>query len=299
MERVWCDHRYEFKRVSKLPLGDCSAPLLLECMYCQTAIRTRCKATREEKCAGCGLRHRKMVARVMRSGFPDRPEGFFFVTLTAPGVEGGLVWDQSCGHVDGECSGEKGCKVERLPMAVWNSTAPQRWSWFVTEMRRQLTKALQFCGSWETQARGALHRHVIIWCPGVTFRRFKAAVRLSAHRYGFGRQYDVQPMSGADARDVARRAGYCAAYVTKGSERAESLDTDTGELRQGGYWAWSASRHWGQTMKAIRAEQRAWVVERLGRPDSADAEPGGAAALDLEREIYAAFPGSVLVEGCL
>ncbi len=242
-----------------------------------------------------------MVARVMRSGFTtDRPEGFFFVTLTAPGVEHGLIWDQACGHTDGECSGELGCKVERLPMAAWNATAPQRWSWFVEEMRRNLKRrGLQFCGSWETQARGALHRHVIVWCPGVTERRFRAAVRLSAHRYGFGRQIDVQPISGADAREQARRAGYCAAYVTKGGERATSLDTDTGEIRQGGYRVWSASRRWGQTMKAIRAEQQAWVLERLGRPDSADAEPGGAAALDLEREIYATFPGSVLVERCL
>jgi len=214
---MWCEHVWTFDRVSTVRLGDCTSPLVLICALCESVLRVRCNATREEKCKACGLRHRRLVARVLRSGFNgDRPDGFFFVTLTAPGVDGGLVWDQSCGHLEGECSGEKGCKVERLPMAQWNRTAPQRWSWFMTEMRRQLKRDVQFAGTWETQARGALHRHVLIWCPGVTDRRFRAAVRLCAHRYGFGKQYDVQSISGSDAREQARKAGYCAAYVTKG-----------------------------------------------------------------------------------
>lgn len=301
MERLWCDHSWSYHETSSVPLGDCERPTVLACDRCSTAMRVRCRATREDRCKGCGVRHRRDVARVFRSGFSgDRPEGFFFVTLTAGGEADGLVWDRErCGHEPSECSGDKGCKVQSVPMAEWNSTAPQRWSWFVTELRRSLKRDVQFCGSWEVQQRGALHRHVLIWCPSVTERRFRACVRMGAYRYGFGRQFDVQPMSGANARDVARRAGYCASYCTKGGDRAESIDFATGEIKPGGYRPWSASRRWGQTMKAIREEQRAWVAERLGRLGSADAEPGGAAALDLDTEIYATFPGSVLVEGCL
>lgn len=243
--------------------------------HCDSAIRVRCKATREDRCRGCGKRHRRNAARVFRSGFSaDRPEGFFFVTLTAGGEDDGLVWDRErCGHRPGDCSGPKGCKVETVPMADWNSRAPQNWSWFVTEMRRCLKRDLQFCGSWKVQARGALHRHVIMWCPGVTQRRFRAAVRMSASRWSFGRELNVQPVSGSDAREIARRAGYCASYCTKGGDRAETIDRHTAEIRQGDYRPWSASRRWGQTMKAIREEQLAWLQELLASmPASAEAE---------------------------
>lgn len=207
MEPLWCSHAWRFDRVSRVPLNDCEQPTVLVCDACQSALRVRCKATREDRCTGCGRRHRRNVARVFRSGFrPDRPDGFFFITLTAPGEADGLVWDRTmCGHQEGECSGEKGCKVEAVPMAEWNATAPQRWSWFVTDMRRDLKRDLQFCGSWEVQARGALHRHALVWCPGVTTRRFRAAVRLCRRRWGFGQQYDAQPLSGNDAREIARK----------------------------------------------------------------------------------------------
>lgn len=68
-------------------------------------------------------------------------------------------------HSPCDCSGELGCKVEAVTMADWNSSAPQRWSWFMTEMRRPLERRVQFCGSWEVQSRGALHRHTLMWCP--------------------------------------------------------------------------------------------------------------------------------------
>jgi len=71
----------------------------------------------------------------------------------------------------------------------------------------------------------------------------------------------------------------------------------TGEVRVGGYRSWGASRRWGQTIKSIRAEQRAWAEEqRQGRPEAADAAPGGAvaaggeAALDPDTDIYATTP---------
>ena len=302
MERLWCDHSWQYVGTSKLPLGDCERPTMLRCTNCESTMRVRCRATREDKCAACGRRHRRNVARVFRSGFgPDRPEGFFFVTLTAGGEAEGLTWDrEACGHSPGECSGEKGCTVEAIPMAVWNGCAPQRWSGFVTAMRRYLKRPIQFCGSWEVQGRGALHRHVLMWCPGVTQQRFRASVRWCAYRYGFGRQHDTQAISGDDAREIARKAGYCAAYCTKGGDRAKTLNFATGEIRSGGYRPWSASWGWGQTMKAIRAEQLAWVQDQRGAALSpATAGPGGAAALDLDKEIYATVPGSVHVEGCL
>jgi hypothetical protein len=124
-------------------------------------------------------------------------------------------------------------------------------------------------------------------------------VRLCAFRYGFGRQHNTQAIGRGDAHEIARRAGYCAAYCTKGGDRATTLDVTTGELRAGGYGPWSASRSWGQTMKSIRAEQLAWVQDQRAAAESpATAGPGGVAALDLNSDIYATLPGSVVVEGC-
>ena len=276
-------------------LGGCEAPTVLRCVLCETTMQVRCRATRDDRCGPCSERHRKDIARVMRSGFNgDRPSGFFFVTLTGPGVDQ-LPWDTSiCGHLsDGsECSGSDGCKSDRFDTALWNETAPQRWSWFVTEMRRQLKADVQFCGAWETQKRGVLHRHVLMWTPGVTQRRFKAAVRLCANRWGFGRQIDVQALSAVGGRDMARKAGYCAKYATKGGDLGQSLNPSTGEIRQGGYRRWSASRRWGTTMRCVREERVLWAMARDGGGvrRASDGVAAGAAAgggLDLEQEIYA------------
>lgn len=300
MEPMWCDHTWRFHRVSRVPLGKCLRPTVLACVMCEKTMKVRCDATREDRCEDCGRRHRRRVARVMRSGFNgDRPEGFFFATLTAPGVGGGMLWDPSCGHGEGECSGELGCKVDPLIAAEWNGRAPKRWNEFMTELRRQVPHGVQFCGVWEEQKRGLLHRHALLWAPGVSLQRMQELVKSCALSYGFGPKSDVQAISGRDAREQARRAGYCAAYVTKGSERLVTLSPTTGELRRGGYRPWSASRQWGDTMKAVRAEQRAWVVERLAADVAPPpAGPGGAAALDPDTEIYATAPLPEHVEGC-
>ena len=282
-------------------LGGCETPTRLKCVNCGLTMHVRCRATRDDKCGPCAKRHGKDVARVMRSGFDgsfngDRPSGYFFITLTAPGADV-LPWDTSiCGHGPGECSGKNGCVCERYTVARWNETAPQRWSWFVTEMRRILKRDVQFAGSWETQGRGALHRHFLLWAAGVSERRMRAAVRLCAARWGFGRQLDVQAIHGLDAREVAIKAGYIAKYATKGGDLAVSLDVATGEIQQGGYRRWSASRHWGQTMRCVREDRAIWVRCQRGESQASDtgearAGTGAGAAgdgLELEGEIYAA-----------
>lgn len=304
---------WEFRR-SRPPrksdnLGGCERPSELGCVFCPRVMVKRCGATRDDRCGPCAERHRRDVARVGRSGFNgDRPSGFFFVTLTAPGCDV-LRWDvDRCGHAaDGsECSGDLGCTVDRIDGGIWNARAPQRWSHFVTELRRRLRCDVQFFGSWETQKRGMLHRHAILWvAPGVTARRVRAAVRVAAPRYGFGRQWKCDPIAGDTARELARKAGYVAKYATKGGDLAVSLDVATGELREGGYRRWSASRRWGQTIASVRAERVAWAIAqaaiRAAVPDAVGLPPGGrcdaaGVALDLDRESYARV-GSALGAG--
>lgn len=317
----------------------CEHPSLLRCGLCGRTCEVRCRATRDDKCAGCAERHGWDVAREIRSGVTverlqasllvvlrgtrqerrdwllhdrlgasnvsDRPSGFRFVTLTAPGREP-LPFDRSiCGHEAGECSnashkrdpGDVVCKVERFPAARWNGQAPRRWNDWITDLRRVLGVDVQYCGSWETQVRGVLHRHVLVWAPGVTEKLFRRESRRIAIRLGFGRQYDVRPLSGSDTKELAMVAGYIASYVTKcGDELATCINPRTGEIVQGSYRRWSASRKWGVTMGQIRAERVQWVMERATASSAAPAA-GGGAALDSEQEIYASADSSMVALG--
>ena len=56
----------------------------------------------------------------------------------------------------------------------WNGCAPQGWSWLMTEIRRRLGDGVQFWKCWETQERGLLHLHAILWAPGVTEAHMRA-----------------------------------------------------------------------------------------------------------------------------
>lgn len=280
----------------------CEHPSVLRCNRCLLSMRSRCGATRDHRCEPCAERHRKDISRVGRTGAMDRSDGVFFVTLTAPGRHL-LPWDHNrCTHAEGTtCSGALGCRVQAVVAAAWNATAPRRWNDLITDLRRLLAGAdIQYFGSWETQQRGLLHRHTLIHAPGVTLKRMAVFIRSLARKHGFGTRSDVQHISGGDARSMARTAGYIASYVTKGGERASTLDLGTGEFRPDGkgYRPWSASRRWGSTLASVRAERRNWCREAMGLSRAVgEAAGGGSGAadgtladgvgLDLEQEIYA------------
>jgi hypothetical protein len=272
----------------------CAQPSVLRCGLCEKSYEARCRATRDDKCAGCAQRHSWDVARKIRSGFTeermqialtvvlcgsrqerresfrdggngsfngDRPSGFYFVTLTAPGVRGGMHWDRSiCGHRRGQCTnkphggpaGQPVCKVERMIAAKWNGEAPRRWNDWVTDLRRKLGVDVQYCGSWETQVRGMLHRHVLMFVPGVSAARFESVGKEIAVRVGFGSQFDVKQVSGSDPQALAMVAAYVASYVTSCTdELATCINPRTGEILQGSYRRWSASGNWGVSMPSL------------------------------------------------
>jgi hypothetical protein len=186
--------------------------------------------------------------------------------------------------------------VEAEALARWHHDVGQRWSWFITEMRRQLDTDVQFFKTWEPQRRGALHAHAMVRAAGVTDRRFKQAVRECATRWGFGTQFRADPVDLTNGLHVARAAGYCAKYCAKSSDALPEVVrvSPDGEMRVGGLRAWSASRRWGDTMKSIEARRQAWArgqVSAASEPrDEADAGGGpwpAEPALDLNGKLYA------------
>lgn len=216
---------------------------------------------------------------MVRSGVTQEQVGqWFWCTITAPGADS-LPWDPDvCTHApDVACSGAKGCRVTEFDAAVWNGSAPRRWSWFMTYVRRRLGEQVQYVGVWEYQERGVLHRHFLVRVERPTTRkRVMAAVRGASRAWGFGSQIDVQSITG----DAARQAWYVAKYAGKTVDSIDGrrvLEPRTGELRAArGFRPWSASRAWGETMASVRVRQRAW--SRQGGGGAKPGAPGGGAA---------------------
>lgn len=284
-----CGHVWHFAGASPHPHPKCERPQRIMCGLCGTARSKRCRATRQSRCEPCAHSHRLLLKRVIVSGVGDAPEvgNFFWCTLTAPGADS-LPWDSSrCSHgPEVDCSGKLGCKVDEWDSAVWNGTAPKRWSWFITYLRRRLG-SLQFVGVWEDQERGVLHRHFLIRLDSPsTEKRVRAAVRNIGQRWGFGRQYDVRAITSS----AANEAWYIASYATKTVDRVADrrvLNTRTGEMRRGGggFRSWSASRSWGDTCKVVRERQRVWAVSGGTALAGTPGTVGAAGALDPNERI--------------
>ncbi len=254
-----CQHAWEYLGRASVGHPRCARPSRLMCRLCAEQLIGRCGSTRASRCRPCGESHRRRLAQVVKSGTTGARFGeYFWCTITAPGADS-LPWDSDlCNHrPDLACSGKLGCQVAGFDAAVWNGTGPRRWSWFVTYLRRRLGEQVQYCGVWEYQARGVLHRHFLLRIERATSeKRVRAAVRGAARRWEFGSQYDVQSITG----DCARQVWYVAKYAAKTVDAVDGrpvLDVRTGEIRETrGFRAWSASRQWGDTMKSVKERQR-------------------------------------------
>lgn len=300
--------------------------MLLVCSTCRGAVWAECGRTREDRCEHCAMKHNRRLKKLIASGFTGRPSNFFFNTLTAPG-QTVLEWDTSqCSHPpDRPCSGKIGCRVHEMDAAMWNASAPQAWSWFMTALRRELAgHEVQFFKCWETQKRGVLHLHAVVWCPGVTAARMAAAWasaaaltwQIGSYGFSWGEQCDSRAIGSASSvpalmdlfdmtadeaeeavsndadEDRKRCVRYVAKYCTKGGERACVVNRRTGEImRDGaGYRTWSASSRFGLRMKAIRAQQRDFMAAAGGDGMSDEVgrpRPGAGGALDPESHFYA------------
>lgn len=278
-------HSWQYLGRSQTLHPKCEQPNRLGCTKCGEQLIVRCGSSRASRCQPCGESHRRRLMQIVESGTTgDRFGQYWWVTITAPG-EDDLPWDEAeCSHgPEVECSGKLGCQVEWWSAAAWNGQAPKRWSWFMTYVRRRLGDQVQYCGTWEWQSRGVLHRHFLMRSERpTTERRVRAAVRGAARRWGFGSQYDVRSIAGGAAREIA----YVAKYASKTVDSIDGrrvLDVRTGELKcSRGFRAWSASRSWGDTMRVVKARQCAYA-RASGQPvASASAAAAGAAGVGLD-----------------
>lgn len=256
------------------PIG-CQSPVRICCVRCSLWFVKSCGRTRTSACGHCSGIKRGDVAACARSGWSDRPTSRgIWLTLTAPGTDA-LPWDRSlCTHsATVKCSGTAGCSVDGFALAGWHANLPLRWSHFVTELRRSLNPGLtgppstwpvqvEFFKTYEPQRRGALHVHAMLRVTGVcTYRRLVRACGKARRANGFGPQMKCESVDLSNSESGARIAGYCAKYCTKSSDAlplVKRLDCVTGELSEGGFRAWSASRQWGESMRSVQRKRTAW-----------------------------------------
>lgn len=287
-----CAHNWKYLgsvgRPDSWNLAACESPVAFRCVFCEAVKFAKCGSGRASRCVPCASIKRGDIRAVARSGATDSVVDLVgLLTLTAPGV-GDLPWDTSlCGHLDGECSGPAGCRVDADAAAAWHRSVARRWSWFMTYLRRACGD-VQFFKAYEWQQRGVLHLHVLVRVPpGVSARRVQAAVRLFARQWGFGRP-DLRWLPAGDAEAEIREgvkarspraaaAGYCAKYVSKGYDSlgdVRMLDVTTGEVDSVRLRPWSASREWGDSMATCRLRRRNFWHQGAAGSGTAPAQTG-------------------------
>lgn len=243
---------------------DCERPLRVVCVSgCSRVEFWRCDSY---TCATCSEGKKRRLIRLIEdgAGYQDA-KGLraYFVTLTAPGERDHFRWYQ------GKRPRERvicGCHEHGQSLAFWNTQESACWNRLRTAITR--TARVQFVGAVEPQERGALHRHVLMFTDA---QLDYAEVQEQALAAGYGCVLDMQPLE--SRKQIAR---YLAKYVGKGaSGRAkvpwlsvvvQDYDRHTGELievsKPPTYRLWSSSRHWGVTMKEIKAAQGAQARQR-------------------------------------
>lgn len=192
------------------------------------------------------------------------------LTVTGPGEDHGLVWDESvCSHRGPHRhSGPAGCRVASEPADAFNAAAPAWWS----ELHRQAGQAAKretgrspvLLGRvWELQRRGVLHVHVLTGYSTLAEKAasdaYQAALgRLSA-RHGFGyvdRKRQV--------REPQAAAAYLSSYFVAGKKGKLDLreSVASGKMPHSiVYVRPELSQHSGVTMRALRLKRYLW---RLG-----------------------------------
>lgn len=271
---------------------DCQQPLRSVCLNgCGHQTFWRCDCSDSSKCADCSERRRKLIARLVDMGATDRlGAGYtYFLTLTAPGTEAHRRWRQGKGGNDRPVCD---CHDNGLSLGDWNAQESACWNRLRLALSRLSQGSLTYIGSVEVQARGALHRHLVVNLDRPLLPEEVQALAMVA---GYGCVFDLQPI-----RSAGKAAWYISKYVTKsaGDRKgvpwiADVVDQETGEVRRlhtrATFRTWSSAQSWGYTLKGLReiaraqAQARARYLLELREALAADAgslAPATATAID-------------------
>lgn len=192
-------------------------------------------------------------------------------SLTAPG-KASLPFDpRQCTHESSDrCSGERGCRVDKVAADCWNDSMPKLWR----ELhRRAYTKTIRKHGAknlrmalrvFELQKRGVLHMHPVFEYGTPSQRAavdfyFETLVPL-AQAYGFGTQHEAVTMPRMEV------AAYLSSYFASGTKAKITLTEavqSNAMPRSIIHVSTRLTCETGITMRALRARRFHWVLDQL------------------------------------
>ena len=149
-------------------------------------------------------------------------------TVTAPGVDAGVVWDTStCTHPLGaKCDGRIGCKVVEAAANQWNESSRKWWRELNRIAKQHADRRLRALGydrrggllayGWEMQRRGVWHLHIVLAMQTAPEREwartYVEALRDIGPSKGFG-YVDEKPLE--KPGEATRGAWYLSKYLAK------------------------------------------------------------------------------------
>lgn len=272
-------------RRSPEPVGVLSTPPAAQdgaaprCRDCGRRIPPPLSRCRRRTCPGyaplwAGDQRQKLFANL--NAYADRvPSGVreprvLVSAVTAPGVRGGMEWDEHhCAHLGPhEHSGELGCRVKSGAASPWNESAARRWR----DLHRQAYQRCKREGLaprllvrvWEMQKRGVLHVHPVLACSTPAEKaageRYLKHLAELAPRYGFGYVERKRRV-----RHPRAAAAYLSSYFINGKGSKISLE----ESVQSNWMPRSIihvsnelTRASGITMRTLRLRRYAWMLWR-------------------------------------
>lgn len=198
------------------------------------------------------------------------------LTLTAPGVDAGLVWDSAhCSHsADVACSGPRGCRVDPVVGALWNDASRKYWRELNRVCKQHADRELRRMGArsfkghvlayqWELQARGLWHLHFVVGVEtpheAAWASVYVQTMRRLAPTYLFG-YVDANPLKRPRPAELC--AGYIAKYLTK--RRGDGSYGATETVLTAGrtvltYVSRCLTQETGVTMRALRDARLLWA----------------------------------------
>jgi hypothetical protein len=204
-------------------------------------------------------------------------------TLTAPGQDAGLVWDQAtCTHgSEAKCGKQYGCKVLPAAADLWNEKSRGWWRELNRVAKLRADRAVKRLGldykggllmyEWELQGRGVWHLHFVLGMETQVERawaiEYAKAVRELAPAKGFG-FVDTKPLQSPQAAEKA--ASYLSKYLAKWTEDGAFEVTET--VKTAGrslvnYVSRRLTAKSGVTMRVLRDIRIAWAWREGLLPD--------------------------------
>jgi hypothetical protein len=237
---------------------------------------TRC---RRRRCPGyapiwAGDQRQKLFANL--NAYADQvPSGVrsprvLVTAVTAPGIEGGMTWDEWQCKDPGphQHSGELGCRVKTGAAVRWNESAAKRWRAMHREAyqrcRRDGLRPWLLVRVWEMQKRGLLHVHPVLAYSTVEEKRsadlYVAHLDAIRRRYGFGYVERKRRV-----REPRAAAAYLSSYFVTGKGRKVSLQESVQSNRMPRsiiHVSVRLSQRSGITMRTLRIKRH--LFHRLG-----------------------------------